>query len=237
MQFFVSYRRTRPDESPDFDSIHLARHVKDHLTAQGHTVFLDVDGIGAGPFPERLRQEIRSADWFVIVVSADSHSADRLSRTGSDWVREEIAEALRLGSRINFVVVTHGEDIRLPEREHLPEVLQAKEKGRQLDKYTTIAWTHPGHESFLKRLSDETTRAKIQQRQRSYEYERFLRKLAQRPDGVPLSELSRTLDIRTDVLVGFVREAINQGKVAPVEDKFHDYTLIRPPSVASLGSN
>jgi hypothetical protein len=86
---FISYRR---DGASD-----LARVVRMELERRGYPCFLDVDDVGAGRFDARLLREIEAAPNFVLVLAAGS--LDRC-REPDDWLRREIAHAVRYRRRI-----------------------------------------------------------------------------------------------------------------------------------------
>lgn len=103
---FISYRR---DGASD-----LARVVRMELERRGYPCFLDVDDVGAGRFDARLLQEIEAAPNFVLVLAAGS-----LDRCGEpdDWLRREIAHAVRHGRRIVPLV---AEGFQFPADADLP---------------------------------------------------------------------------------------------------------------------
>ncbi len=91
---FISYRR---DGGSD-----VARILQAFLEGQGYDVFLDVDTLGSGHFDEQLLAEIRARRHFLIICS--SGSLDRCTNE-EDWVRRELAEALRCSRNIIPIVV------------------------------------------------------------------------------------------------------------------------------------
>lgn len=103
---FISYRR---DGASD-----LARVVRMELERRGYPCFLDVDDVGAGRFDARLLREIEAAPNFVLVLAAGS-----LDRCGDpdDWLRREIAHAVRHGRRIVPLV---AEGFQFPTGADLP---------------------------------------------------------------------------------------------------------------------
>lgn len=77
-RIFISYRRA--------DSAMLANLIANELEERGIDVFLDTtDMDGAGPFPDRLRHAIESADIFVCLLGATT--------LDSYWVKQEIMYA------------------------------------------------------------------------------------------------------------------------------------------------
>ena len=63
---FISYKRaTQPDAS-------LASFLYDSLVSQGHSVFIDVEISPGSDWSEQLSTEIRSADFFIVLLSEAS---------------------------------------------------------------------------------------------------------------------------------------------------------------------
>lgn len=81
---FISYRR---DPSAD-----LARHIYDKLKSRGANVFLDVEAINGGRFEAIIEREIILRDYFLVLLTPNT--------LDSEWVRREIATALRHQKKI-----------------------------------------------------------------------------------------------------------------------------------------
>lgn len=65
-RIFISYKRgTEPDQA-------LASFLYDSLASQGHNVFIDVEISPGSDWSEQLSTEIRSADFFVVLLSEAS---------------------------------------------------------------------------------------------------------------------------------------------------------------------
>ncbi|MBQ8537792.1 MAG: BspA family leucine-rich repeat surface protein [Clostridia bacterium] len=86
---FISYRRDGGDIT--------AMYIYQALKERGYDVFYDLEVLRAGKFNEALLESIRICQDFVLVLSP--HALDRCSDE-NDWVRKEIAEALRLKKNI-----------------------------------------------------------------------------------------------------------------------------------------
>lgn len=78
---FLSYRRT--------DALH-AQTLKQALERRGLHVFLDVDSLEAGNYPDQLRNQIRCSDALILV--ATQNVFERGLRN-EDWIRIEIETA------------------------------------------------------------------------------------------------------------------------------------------------
>ena len=86
---FISYRR----EGGDMTAMYIYQALKD----RGYRVFYDVEVLRAGKFNEELLKEIQACTDFILVLSP--HALDRCT-DDDDWVRQEIAEAIRCEKNI-----------------------------------------------------------------------------------------------------------------------------------------
>lgn len=89
---FISYRR----DGGDMTAMYFYQALKD----RGYNVFYDLEVLRAGKFNEALLDSIKSCTDFVVILSP--HALDRCNDE-NDWVRREIAEALR--SKKNIIPV------------------------------------------------------------------------------------------------------------------------------------
>ncbi len=119
---FISYRRS--------DTRHHAARLRQRLGAAfgDEYVFMDVDSLRPGePFPEVLDATIASSDAVLALIGrdwltvTDAAGRRRLDDPG-DWVRIEIATALRL-ERVVIPVLL--DDARMPRAGQLPALLDA----------------------------------------------------------------------------------------------------------------
>ena len=101
---FISYRR---DGGAD-----KARIFAEFLEGQGFKVFLDVDSLAAGHFNTQLLNHIEQRASFLLVCSPGC--LDRCAEPG-DWIRAELAHAIKLGKNI-VPVVMHGFEWPNPEQ-------------------------------------------------------------------------------------------------------------------------
>ncbi len=86
---FISYRRDGGDMT--------AMYFYQALRERGYRVFYDLEVLRAGKFNEALLDSIQSCTDFVLILSP--HALDRCDDP-NDWVRREIAEALRAKKNI-----------------------------------------------------------------------------------------------------------------------------------------
>jgi len=105
---FISYRRDGGDG--------LAGRVRDALVQRGFSVFLDVEDLKTGKFNEALLHEIEACSDFIVILS--SGALDRCMNEG-DWVRLEIAHALKLQKNI---VPVFGRNFQFPATALPPEI-------------------------------------------------------------------------------------------------------------------
>lgn len=86
---FISYRRV--------GGAQYARILQLMLTQRGYKVFLDYDELTDGKFGDHIREAIKDAPIFMLVLSKDA--LDRCRNEG-DWVRREIQLAIKEGKHI-----------------------------------------------------------------------------------------------------------------------------------------
>ena len=91
---FISYRRDGGYET--------AKHINDLLVRDGYTVSFDIDTLREGDFDEALFKRIEQCRDFLLIV--DPHCFDRTidesCSLGQDWLRQEVAYALKLKKNI-----------------------------------------------------------------------------------------------------------------------------------------
>lgn len=109
---FISYRR-------DGGSI-MARLLQQLLRGHGWCVFLDVENLGHGMFDAALHAQMAVSHNVIVVLSP--HALDRClsDHENKDFVRKEIAQALKMGKNI---VPLEGHD--MPALEAFPEDMRA----------------------------------------------------------------------------------------------------------------
>ena len=100
------------------------------LQNRGFKVFLDVDNIGSGAFPQQIDQAIRECNDFLLILSPNM--LDRCVEE-EDWVRHEIALAESYGKNIVGVSLP---GFIMPEASALPEPL------RDIPEKQVFIWSH-----------------------------------------------------------------------------------------------
>ncbi len=168
-RIFINYRRqdTEGDVGRLFD--HLAQHFA------REDIFMDVDSIPPGAdFIDVLESAVAGCDAFIAMIgpswsSAVDDSGERRLEQWNDFVRIEIASALKQGKVVIPVLVRRA---RMPAPSELPDDLaglarrNAIELSHQRFAYdiqklvTAIKEATPANESFKKRPDSETLRQK-----------------------------------------------------------------------------
>lgn len=129
---FIGYRRATGSA--------VARVVKEHLENKGFRVFLDVDGLEDGPFPEKLLTTIAHTKHFLVILADDSL---RRCRHADDWLRQEITHAIRTKRKIVPVMV---EDFQMPPEESLPPRM------RSLLRFNAVRYRHEHFDESMRKL-------------------------------------------------------------------------------------
>ena len=120
---FISYRRKGAGAG-------VAGELQAKLENRGYKVFLDVDNIGSGDFPEQIDQAIKNCNDFLLILSPGM--LDRCVEE-EDWVRHEIVLAEQYGKNIVGVSLP---GFVMPEALELPEPL------RNLPEKQVFLWSH-----------------------------------------------------------------------------------------------
>ena len=135
---FISYRRDGGDMT--------AMHIYQALKERGYDLFYDVEVLRSGKFNEALLKQIQSCKDFIIVLSP--HALDRCEDE-NDWVRQEIAEAIK--EKKNIVpVMMNG--FQFPE--NLPEDIN------ELRFHTGLTSSTEYFQESINRLCDKFLTAK-----------------------------------------------------------------------------
>lgn len=120
---FISYRRKGAGAG-------VAGEIQAKLENRGFKVFLDVDEIGSGRFPDQIKQAIEECRDFILVLAPGT--LDRCVEEG-DWVRREIEEAEQLGKNIVGVALP---GFNMPSSDSLPSSM------RDIPTRQVFLWTH-----------------------------------------------------------------------------------------------
>lgn len=102
---FISYRRS--------DGVYPAYLLYKDLVEKGYSVFMDVNSLRNGDFPDIIYNNISSCIDFVLVVTPDTFSEKIFCEM--DWVRKEISLALHYNKNIVPLFINSGFPDKLPE--------------------------------------------------------------------------------------------------------------------------
>lgn len=129
---FISYRRGGGAE--------LARLVASELRRRDVETFVDLDDLGADRFDHQILRRIEATPNFVLILTPGC--LDRCDEE-DDWVRREIAQALKCGCNI---VPVMARDFRFPPNPMLPPELS------QLPGYSGVPYSHEYSHAAIERL-------------------------------------------------------------------------------------
>ncbi len=138
---FISYRRKGAGSG-------VAGELQAKLENRGYKVFLDVDEISSGAFPEQIDRAIAGCKDFLLVLA--SGTLDRCVDE-NDWVRREIMKAESMGK--NFVGVMLPGFV-MPEAEALPKPLQ------DLPTKQVFMWSHEYRAASFEKIEENLLSAK-----------------------------------------------------------------------------
>ena len=132
---FISYRRKGSGAG-------VAGEMQSKLQNRGYKVFLDVDNIGSGAFPDQIDSAIKQCNDFLLILSPGM--LDRCSDP-EDWVRHEIVLAEKYGKNIVGVSLP---GFVMPMPEDLPEEL------REIPEKQVFVWSHEYRHASLEKIVD-----------------------------------------------------------------------------------
>lgn len=130
---FISYRRSGSAEA--------ARAIRAELRRRRLRVLLDVDSLPSGHFDQTLLRHIAGTPNFVVVLSPGCLERCRDER---DWLRAEVAQAIRTGRNIVPVVMPGFE---FPDAEELPEDMRA------LHTHQRVKYDHDYFDAMIEKLA------------------------------------------------------------------------------------
>lgn len=148
---FISYRRKGAGAG-------VAGELQAKLTNKGYNVFLDVDEIVSGTFPEQIDHAIRESSDFLLILSPGM--LDRCADE-NDWVRHEIMLAEQ--QKKNIIGVSLPGFV-MPEADELPEPL------RDLPNKQVFLWSHEYRNASIEKVVNNlvaTERKKKRKKSRS----------------------------------------------------------------------
>ncbi|MBR4391234.1 MAG: toll/interleukin-1 receptor domain-containing protein [Bacteroidales bacterium] len=132
---FISYRRKGAGAG-------VAGELQTKFENRGYKVFLDVDNIGSGDFPEQIDNAIKGCNDFLLILSVGM--LDRCVDE-EDWVRHEIVLAEKYGKNIIGVSLP---GFVMPEVNQLPEPL------RDIPEKQVFLWSHEYRNASIDKIEN-----------------------------------------------------------------------------------
>ena len=139
---FISYRRKGAGAG-------VAGELQTKLENRGYKVFLDVDDIDSGEFPEQIDHAIKESTDFLLILS---QGALDCCVDEEDWVRHEIVLAEQLGKNIIGVSLP---GFVMPMAEDLPAPL------RDLPNKQVFLWSHEYRKASLEKIEQNMVSARL----------------------------------------------------------------------------
>lgn len=132
---FISYRRKGAGSG-------VAGELQAKMEQRGYKVFLDVDDIGSGAFPEQIDQAIQQCNDFLLILSPGM--LDRCVEE-NDWVRHEIELAEQYGKNIIGVALP---GFVMPEPQTLPAPLH------DIPEKQVFLWSHEYRKASIIKIEE-----------------------------------------------------------------------------------
>lgn len=142
---FISYRRKGAGAG-------VAGELQAKLENLGYIVFLDVDEIGSGQFPEQIERAISECKDFILVLSPGT--LDRCVEE-EDWVRREILQAQNQNKNIIGVGLP---GFFMPEAESLPEPL------KPMTTIQVFSWTHEYRTASFAKIAENLVSTQLKKK-------------------------------------------------------------------------
>ena len=142
---FISYRRKGAGAG-------VAGELQAKLENLGYKVFLDVDEIGSGQFPEQIEKAISECTDFILVLSPGT--LDRCV-VEEDWVRREILHAQKQNKNILGVGLP---GFIMPEAEALPDPLKA------MTTIQVFSWTHEYRTASFEKIAENLVSTQVKKK-------------------------------------------------------------------------
>ncbi len=120
----------------------MAGELQAKFDNRGYKVFLDVDNIGSGEFPQQIDNAIKECNDFLLILSPGM--LDRCSDE-EDWVRHEIMLAEQYGK--NIVGVSLPGFV-------MPEVLALPEPLRKIPEIQVFLWSHEYRNASINKIEE-----------------------------------------------------------------------------------
>ncbi|MBO6025982.1 MAG: toll/interleukin-1 receptor domain-containing protein [Bacteroidales bacterium] len=148
---FISYRRKGSGAG-------VAGEMQSKLQSRGYKVFLDVDNIGSGAFPEQIDQAIQQCNDFLLILSPGM--LDRC-KDEEDWVRHEIVLAKKYGKNIIGVSLP---GFVMPTAEELPEDLH------EIPEKQVFIWSHEYRNASFEKIVENMKTTSVKKKKAKLHY-------------------------------------------------------------------
>ncbi len=142
---FISYRRKGAGAG-------VAGELQAKFENLGYKVFLDVDEIGSGQFPEQIERAISECKDFILVLSPGT--LDRCVEE-EDWVRREILQAQNQNKNIIGVGLP---GFFMPEAESLPGPL------KPMTTIQVFSWTHEYRTASFAKIAENLVSTQLKKK-------------------------------------------------------------------------
>lgn len=126
----------------------MAGELQTKLENRGYKVFLDVDEISSGAFPEQIDYAIEGCQDFLLVLAPGTLDC---CSDENDWVRREIMKAESLGKNLIGVMLP---GFVMPEPDTLPRPLQG------LPTKQVFVWSHEYRTASFEKIEENLLSAK-----------------------------------------------------------------------------
>jgi TIR domain len=113
------------------------------LEKRGYSVFLDVNGLNSGKFGSKIKQMIKQATYFILILTKASLDLCKGDTKNQDWIHNEVVYAFNAKCQI---IPIFEPGFTWPHAEQLPSDM------RKISQYNGIKWVHEYQEACAEKL-------------------------------------------------------------------------------------